>query len=195
MHNSAKAQNAGELDFKMGDYIKEAFNLVKANPVAFIGGNLIMMIINGVGGGLLIGPYYAGMYNITNKARAGETVEFGDVFKGFENFGPLFLSGLITNILIGVGLFFCIIPGFIVGGILLWVMPLVFFQNMSINEAITKSKDIAMKDLGNHTIFFFLVGLVALIGVILCGVGILFTVPIGTAAICVAYEDIVEKQA
>lgn len=184
-----KLENHSGIDFNIGYYISEGFNIVKANPLPFILGNLVLLVINGVAMGLLIGHWYAGMYYMVQKARKGETIEIGDVFWGFNNFIPIFVGGLIFSVGVGVGSLFCIIPGFIIGAILLYIIPLVAFQNLEISSAITKSKDEAMKSLVHHTLFVFLVYLIAAVGFILCGVGALFTIPVGVAAMAVAYEE------
>jgi uncharacterized membrane protein len=176
-------------DFDIVGYIKEGFNIVKSNPVPFIVGNLILLIINGVAMGLLVGPWYAGMYYMVQKARKSETIVIGDAFWGFNNFIPLFVAGLIFSIGVGIGTMFCLVPGFIIGAILLYVIPLVAFQNAQLSDAINMSKEEAMKSLVNHTLFFFLASLIGCIGFILCGVGVVITLPVGIAALAVAYEE------
>lgn len=176
-------------EFKIGQYLKEGFSIVKSNPVPFILGNLILMVINGVAMGLLIGNWYAGVYYMVKKARNGETIEFGDAFWGFNNFLPIFLAGLIYSVAVGLGSILCLIPGLIAGGILLYLIPLVAFNHLSISEAITRTKNESMKSLVNHILFFLVAGIVSCIGAILCGVGIILTLPVGIAALAVAYEE------
>lgn len=187
MVNTEKDALAGNMN--MGGYIKEGFNIVKSNPIPFVLGNLVLLIINGVAMGLLAGPWYAGMYYMVKKARKGEPVDFGDAFWGFNNFIPIFIAGLIFGIAVGIGSMFCIIPGFIIGGILLYVIPFVAFKGYEISDAINKSKEESMKSLVDHVLFFFVVSLIAGVGFILCGVGALFTIPVAFATLAVAYED------
>ena len=191
MENQKSEEQSGnsENTFNMGEYIKEGFNIVKANPIPFIVGNLVLLIINSVAMGFLIGHWYAGMYYMVQKARKGETVELTDIFWGFNNFIPIFVAGLIFSVGVGVGSMFCIIPGFIIGAILFYLIPLVAFQNAEIGDAINRSKEEAMKSLINHILFFFIVSLISGIGFLLCGVGVFLTLPVGIAAMAVAYED------
>jgi len=178
-----------ESNFNIGFYIKDGFTMVKNNPVAFIFGNLILMIINIATMGLLIGHWYAGIYIMVNKIKKGETLDFGDAFAGFNNFIPNFVAGLIFSISIGIGSMLCIIPAFIVGGILLYIIPLVALREESISDAITLSKNEAMTALVNHIVFFLVISIISTAGIILCGVGVILTVPIGIAAMASAYED------
>jgi len=43
-----------------------------------------------------------GLYMMLGKRMRGEVVAIGDVFKGFQKFGPAFLLGLILGIALGV---------------------------------------------------------------------------------------------
>ncbi len=151
-----------------------------------------MMMIASFSLGVLSGHWYAGVFIMMKKAKAGETVEFGDVFKGFDNFGPTCIAGIIYVVLLNVGMALYFIPGLIVGGFLLWFIPLVVFQNMPIGDAINKTKDIALTSLVNHILFFTVIYFVILAGCIFCGVGVFLTAPIGVGAMYLAYEDIVE---
>jgi len=188
MNQETTSQIPGR-NFDIGFYIKDGFTMVKNNPVAFIFGNLILMIINVITMGLLIGHWYAGIYIMVNKVKKGETLDFGDAFAGFNNFIPNFAAGLIFSISIGIGSMLCIIPGFIIGGILLYLIPLVALRNETISNAVTISKNEAMTALVNHIVFFLIVTIISAVGMILCGVGVILTIPIGIAAMASAYED------
>ncbi|PIE70158.1 MAG: hypothetical protein CSA22_09290 [Deltaproteobacteria bacterium] len=185
---TASAQPS-EPNFTMGFYIKEGFNVVKSNPIPLILGNLVLLIMNSIAMGLLAGHWYAGMYHMVAKARRGESIDFGDAFWGFNNFIPNFVAGLVYTACIAIGSFLCVLPAFIAGGILLYVVPLVAFKGEPIGSAISKSKDEAMGSLVNHILFFFVASLIGSSGLILCGIGIFLTVPIGVAAMAVCYEE------
>ena len=187
VENEYPDQPDDSLDMKY--YLKEGFNIVKANPVPFILGNLILLVINGIAMGLLVGPWYAGMYHMVRKARNGEIIEFGDAFWGFNNFIPIFVAGLIFSFCVGIGACLCLIPGLIAGGILLYLIPLVAFKGEEQSSAITISKNEAMKSLASHTLFFLLAAIVSSVGFILLGVGVIFTFPVGIAAMAVCYEE------
>jgi hypothetical protein len=188
-HVEKPSPNQTEDSLDMGYYLKEGFNIVKDNPVPFILGNLVLLIINGIAMGLLVGPWYAGMYHMVRKARKGEAIEFGDAFWGFNNFIPVFVAGLIFSFCVGIGACLCLVPGLIGGGILLYLIPLVAFKGEELSSAVTNSKNEAMKSLVSHTLFFLLASIVSCVGFILCGVGAIFTFPVGIAAMAVCYED------
>jgi uncharacterized membrane protein len=126
---------------------------------------------------------------MVNKVKKGETLDFGDAFAGFNNFIPNFAVGLIFSVSIGIGSMLCIIPAFIIGGIFLYIIPLVAVRHETISNAITLSKNEAMTALVNHIVFFLIVSIISAAGMILCGIGIILTIPIGIAAMASAYEN------
>ena len=175
--------------FQIGGYIKEAWGIYKANFMAFTLGNFLLMLINSFAFGLLLGPWYAGIHKMTIKARQGQSVSMGDAFSGFENFGLIFVAGLLYSIGVGLGSALCFIPGLIIGGILMYIVPLVALRGDSIGDAIGTSKEIAMKSLMAHSLFILVIVLLGMLGALLCGVGLFVTVPIGIMAMGVAYDE------
>ena len=136
----------------------------------------------------------ASLIIMTSKARKGETIEFGDIFLGFENFGNIFVAGLIFSLGVGFGFSLCIIPGVLVGGILLYFLPDLALKRSSIGNALDLSKDEAMKNLVNHSLFFLVISLVAAAGMIACFIGLFFTLPVSIAAMTIAYEDRIQSE-
>ncbi|MDY0132074.1 MAG: hypothetical protein RBR53_05335 [Desulforegulaceae bacterium] len=176
-------------NFNFGFYIKDGFTMVKENPVPFLIGNLILMLINMLTMGVLVGHWYAGIYAMVNKLKKGETIEIGDAFAGFNDFIPNLAAGIVFSLCVGIASLFCIIPAFIVGGILFYLIPLVALRKETISNAIKISKNEAMKELVNHILFFLIVSVISFAGTILCGVGVFLTFPIGVAAMASVYED------
>lgn len=174
--------------------IGEAFRLVFKHPVTFILGNLIMMMVNAMGFGLLGGVWLSGMMHAARKARSGQPVVISDLFQGFERFGPVLGANLIANLAATLGFMFCILPGYIIGSQFMYLVPLVACKGVSIGEGITLSRQKAKNQAVNHFFFFFLVSLISLSGIILCGVGVLVTAPVFPLAIAIAYGINFEDQ-
>ncbi|MBI5524483.1 MAG: DUF4339 domain-containing protein [Desulfarculus sp.] len=183
-NNGAEGQAAS-----IGACLSEAFGLIKKYPGPFLLGNIVFMIISSFTGGLLIGNWYAGVMLMVRKARAGEPVEFGDIFKGFDRFGLVLGAGLIFSFAVGLGMLFFIIPGLLAGAYLLYVVPLVALEEMSIGDAIKASGKMVEGHLWNHALFLFVISLVGLSGVILCYVGVFVTAPLIPIAIGLAFEN------
>lgn len=173
---------------QIGRCLKEAFALMKNQPGPFLLGNIVFMIISSFAGGLLIGNWYAGVMLMLHKLRSGETVEFGDIFKGFDRFGQVLGAGLIFSFSVGLGMLFFIIPGLLAGAYLMYLVPLVAIKEMPIGEAIKASGKMVEGHLWNHALFLFVISLVGLSGVILCYVGVFLTAPMVPIAIGLAFE-------
>ncbi|MFH1057390.1 MAG: GYF domain-containing protein [Pseudomonadota bacterium] len=182
-------------EVRLGQCLSESWQLIKKYPAAFLLGNLVFLIINGFAMGLLVGNWQAGMMLMVHKARAGEPVSFGDIFKGFDRFGPVFGAGLLFSAALCIGALFCVIPMFIVGAYLMYLMPLVAVRGCSIGEAISLSGQVVKGHFWNHVLFFFLLSLIASSGVILCYVGLIVTLPFMPMCIAIAYEGSFGEQA
>lgn len=152
---------------------------------------IILSIINGVAFGLLTGPVTCGMIYMTLKKLRGEKVEFADGFKGFENFGYVFLAGIVFNLLVGFATIFLIIPGFIVGALLMFMFPYIVDKKMDFVQAFRASIDLVKGNLLDHTLFFFVTSLIGISGIILCFIGIYFTFPLFYIAYAIAYYHLV----
>ncbi|MCB2187641.1 MAG: DUF4339 domain-containing protein [Deltaproteobacteria bacterium] len=172
----------------LGPCFGEAWRLFKQYPGAFILGNLVFLLINSVAFGLLLGNWQAGVAIMLHKARAGETVVWGDIFQGFDRFGPVFGAGLIFSLAVAAGAFFCVVPAFFVGGYLLYLVPLVAIRGVSVGEAITLSGQMVRGYLWNHAFFFFMICLLGFAGVLLCYVGLIITLPLYYLALAAAFE-------
>lgn len=173
-------------------YFGRALQIVAGDPVNYIIGGLVLHLISLVAFGLLTGPAIAGIIWITLKHLRAEEVSFGDVFKGFDNFGSTFLAGLVFSLLVGAGLMLCIVPGIILGALFCFTFPFIVDRGLLFPEAMVASRKLAegRADLVDKSLFFLLALLVGVSGVILCVVGLLFTWPLMWAVVAVAYDDL-----
>ena len=78
-------------------------------------GSLILcaLAFTGIGTILLAGPIGAGLALVQLSALRGDEVEFGDMFKGFNNFGTNCGAGVLMSLFIWLWSFLLIIPGII----------------------------------------------------------------------------------
>jgi len=84
-----------------GECISGGWNLVTARFGMYLGiGLLTMLLISCIPcvNLFLIGPVLAGFYYVALRDMSDDPVEFGMMFKGFENFVPLMVAGLIQSI-------------------------------------------------------------------------------------------------
>lgn len=144
-------------------------------------------------GGLLLNYVLWGGYDwLLLKLARGQRAEVGDAFAGFSRaFVPLMLFSLVAQLLSGIGFLFCILPG-----IYLVVCWLLFGPLLILDKRIDfwPAMECARKVVSHHwwQMFGFCIVclLVALLGLLLCGIGFFIAVPVISAATVYAYEDI-----
>ena len=102
----------------------------------------------------------------------------------------MFLAGLITSLLTGVGFMLCILPGIYLGVAWIFTEALVIDKKLEFWPAMELSR----KVVSGHWWSFLLMLLVAfglsLVGLLVCCVGIYVAQPVILAALAYAYEDI-----
>jgi hypothetical protein len=110
-------------DFRFGHYINQGFNIALKNIGGYIGFFLVYfalsfasLLIPIIGTLALMVVYPAlmiGTYHVAHLIANGNNNQFGDFFKGFDKFGPLFLTTLLTILLVIAA----IIPGAVLLGV------------------------------------------------------------------------------
>ena len=91
--------------------IKNGWEVIKERYWLFVGMAAVAMLISSaVPMGILMGPMMCGLNLAFFKQRRGEPVEFADLFKGFDYFGP----SIIATLLYIVPVMAVVIPAYIV---------------------------------------------------------------------------------
>ena len=139
--------------------------------------------------------FMAGLFKYYLKLIRGEMPTVSDAFSGFgPRTGQLILLSLVQMTLVVVGYMFCIIPGIYLTVAWYFAIPLVIDRNLDFWPAMQLSRRLV----STHWFIVFaamlVFGLVAMIGIIACGIGILVTMPVGTIALMYAYETIFGAQ-
>jgi len=120
----------------------------------------------------------AGIAKMAIRQSAGEAIQMPDLFNGFQNIGSVAVAGLLVSLMTTLGIYCCCIPGIYLQGISAFSVLIASTQNMgpidAIGESFSKLKPFAWAMAGLMIVAGFLTG----IGVIACGVGLLFTFPI-----------------
>lgn len=155
---------------------------------------LVFAIMSGVIPIILQAPMVIGMHiMLVNKMLTGR-LDIGDLFKGFNYFVPSLLATLVMGIFIFIGMLACIIPGLVVGAMYLFTYLFIADRKMEFWPAMQASHAIVKQNYLGYTFFFLTLALLQLAGALLCGVGLLVTIPIYYAAINAAYRDVVGFQ-
>jgi uncharacterized membrane protein len=137
----------------------------------------------------------AGLLKYYLKLIRGERAGIADAFSGFgPALGQLVLLGLVSGFLSVIGYCLCILPGIYLTVSWMFAVPLVIDRGMGFWEAMEFSRRVVAK----HWFLMFalqlLCGLLAACGVVACCIGILVSLPFGTATLMYAYEDIFGRQ-
>lgn len=144
----------------------DAWNLLKPNLVTFAIATLVAGIIGGVSFGICMGPMMGGLTGMVLKAKRGEKVEIGDLFKGFERFVDYLVVSLVG-----------IVP--LVGGlIVMWAMPYCVDKKADFMTSIKYGLNFFLKFLIPTLIAVVIAIVLYIAGLIACGVGLLVTMPL-----------------
>jgi hypothetical protein len=181
-----------------------AWELYKAHPFFF---SLFMLLIVSIQGmvviyvqaymivysTLLAPPLYAGFYLVANKISRGEEVIYPDFFGGFRFWIPTAVISLLTQVLIAIGLIALIIPGIYLAVGYLFAIQMGIFGGLDPWSAMEWSRKLITRNWWRF--FGLLLVLVVLnaLGLLLAGIGLLFTLPLTFLVLYVVFEEITRE--
>ncbi|MBD1910102.1 MULTISPECIES: hypothetical protein [unclassified Leptolyngbya] len=190
---------------KIGDYIQRGWGVMQQNLGGFIGFTVVIVLISLIPAALgqRLGPLaslavnvispilLAGYLIVAFKILKRQSTTFNDFFQGFSNFLPIFLTSLLVSIFTFLGFLVLILPGVFLAVAYAFSIPFVVGRKFDFWEAMEASRKVVTKNW--FPMFLFLLAIVVLnvVGALLLGVGLLFTIPLSYCAIAVAFEDIV----
>lgn len=188
---------ARDYQVQISDWISRGWDLVKTDYWLLLGATVVGMLIAGMGiiGLVLGGPMIGGLCAMYLKKKRGQPIVFGDAFIGFNTFVPLMLANIVSGLLTGIGVLFCIIPGIYLGVCWMFTLPLVIDKKLDFWPAMELSRKVVHKHWWGLFGFLIVCGLINLAGIALCCIGAFFVMPIVFAASLLAYEDIFGKRA
>ena len=166
----------------LGSALSSGVNTFKANAVNHIIVFLVFVLVVSFSCGLLIGPMFVGYYKYFAKEESGGKPEIGDLFKGFDHFVPAFVAGIVGFILIAIGNMLCLIPGLLIAPLLPVALVLVVRGETDGIQALKKGWTLLKPNLLMAAIAMLVIQIVAQLGVVACGIGLLVTGPIAMIA-------------
>ena len=180
----------------VGHCLSRAWQLLTTDFWPIIGVSALALVILGASGAayvslLVTGPVLGGLFCYYLKKIRGASAELADSFSGFTlAFLPLFLGHLVSTLLIGVGLIFCILPGIYLAVVWQMALPLIIDQRMEFWPALEVSRKVIHEKFSEFLWFAIAMTLINLLGVLILFVGIFVTFPLTMIALAYAYEDI-----
>jgi uncharacterized membrane protein len=162
----------------IGTCVSAGINGLKKDPVTHIVTSLLIGIVGGVTAGLLTGPMIVGYMRMIQREDEGGKAEIADVFKGFDDFVPALLAVLMSSILVGIGFMLCVIPGLLIMALVPTAAYLVAVGEKDGINAIKRAFDAVKANLVGAFFCALILGFVGSIGGLLCGIGMVLTMPI-----------------
>ncbi|HEV2472834.1 MAG TPA: hypothetical protein VGS41_09230 [Chthonomonadales bacterium] len=148
--------------------------------------------------GVLIGYLYlflmgcflfAGLFRMAVRQVRGERINLADLFKARDVWLPFLGAYVLISIGTIVGMFLLFIPGLIVGGLTMLTYPIIADRRIGTIAAIQESMAALKSQWLMATAVYFLTTLVAGLGFLALGVGVLFTYPMLFLTLAVVYRD------
>lgn len=150
---------------------------------AFSGGNIVANILSPILG--------VGYYCVALQIARCRPKSFSDFFGGFNKFVPVFLTALVSGLLIGLGLVLLVLPGIYLAVSYMFAQLFVVDKSLGFWSAMETSRRLITKKWFSFLGLGLLMFLLILAGLLFFGVGVLVTFPLGSCVLTAAYEDIV----
>ena len=165
--------------------------LTQKNPdpglmiATIFGGMFVLIILLSVLGGALS----AGMYRMAIKQVRGEPIGIADLWAATDCMGPMIGASLLIGLSVSIGSQFFVIPGYILGGLWMLAAPLIADRKIGVIEAMTTSWKALQPDLVMAACYYFVLSLVASLGVFVLGIGAIATLPLFYLGLALVYRD------
>jgi hypothetical protein len=181
-----------QVQVRTGAWIKDGWDLTvkKENFWLFVLLALSYFVVQSIGGIIIYGSATAAVYAvILNLLKTGR-LDFNRIEDGFQAFLPTFLAGLISNLLISIGMIFCLLPGLIISALYLFPLMLIIDRKMDFWEAMEESRKKVQENLWGFVVFILALVGIHLLGLLVCGIGVLVTTPVIWCATVIAYREL-----
>ena len=192
------------------EVFKAAWKLFEMNPVVWLVTTLVVMVAIGVPLLLLslfipfIGGFLGsipamiilvGMLRMAFKQIRGDEISVGDAFDVVDVLAPAAIAAAIFLLATTVGFTVLIIPGFVVGGLLLFTFPLIADGKCKDGiEALKLSFETLQSELVMAAVFYLVQSIIVTAGLLICGVGVFVAAPIIVLAQALLYRGYFPEQ-
>jgi len=174
----------------LGNFIAYG-DLLGMSRVGFDLGKYLLATAIGLIGAFAAYPIHTGMMMAGLKAVRGERVTPGDLFSAYPRFLHVIPAYFLMFLGTTLGSIFFLLPGIYLAGALSFSQLLVVDRKMSCLEALRTSFN-TLKSLGSGLGMFaliFVALLASCLGLLACGIGVVFTAPIYSIVIALTYNN------
>lgn len=162
----------------IGACVSAGIGGLRRDPLTHIVATVLVGIVGNVSFGLLAGPMLVGYMRLVMIEEQAGKATIGDVFKGFDDFVPALLAVLVGGIVVAVGFMLCVIPGVLIMALVPTAAYLVAAGEKDGIKALTRAWEVVKENLLGSCLCALVLAIVGSLGAILCGVGIVITLPI-----------------
>jgi uncharacterized membrane protein len=148
--------------------------------VLAVGGLVLFVVI-----GAIQSAYLGALLEIAN----GQPVEIGSFFKP-RNVGSVVLGAVIVGVLTSIGYFLCVLPGLVVAIFTIFTTILIVDRNLSPIDAIKASIDIVKANFVQVLLAWLIIGVIATVGAIVCGIGLIVALPVAALFLVYTYRKL-----
>jgi len=195
-------------EIRTGEWMSKGFDVYKQNLGVLIPAALVAVVLSVVTVGILAGPIAAGLaiiaLHLVDKEETKPDVS--TLFQGFNFFLQTFLCvlvwgaiGFVAAALLGmvicVGQIASILLGLALGTGLMFALFFIVDQKSDFWPASMESIAIARENFFPLLGFYVVASLIGALGSILCGIGMVITLPITVCMFAVAYRDLLGTSA
>src|SRR6266446_5837817 len=147
----ASAVLAKNVTMEIGQCLSRGWRSLLENPGLFFGAAGLLVVlrlalglipfVGGIANWILYGAMYGGFYLIFLKRLRGQPTGLGELFAGFsQNFSQLMLVGIVSQLLISIGMVVCAIPGIYLAVAWRFSLPLVMDKGLEFWPAMEASR-------------------------------------------------------
>lgn len=176
------AVDPGDSTSYMSDNNGFEFSYAVDSPAAIVVA-IIGWLISLVVGAAVQSAYLGGVLDIAD----GREVSIGSFFRP-RNIGGVIIAGLIVGVITTIGIFLCIIPGLIASIMLMFTVVSLIDRNLAPVEAVKTSFNISKAHFGSVLLAWLVMVATVVVGVLLCGVGLLVAGPVATLLLVYTYR-------
>jgi uncharacterized membrane protein len=131
-----------------------------------------------------------GVLKISLKFYDGEKPDFSELFKHYRLFWRFLGASLLVGLIVLAGFILFIVPGIIWAIRYSFVNYLIVDKNFGIMESLHKSREMTDGKKGDLFVFFIVLLLINILGVICLGVGLFATIPTSMLAFAFVYRQL-----
>jgi uncharacterized membrane protein len=141
---------------------------------------------------VVVGFFLGGMIRMANRQVLGQVPRIEDMFSVVDVGLQLLAGAVFYGAATFLGWMLCVIPGLIVSGLLMFMMPLIVIARKPPTDAFGESWRVLRSQWLSAAVFHLVLSMTSLMGVILCGVGVLFTGPLYSLSIAILFHEFFE---